>query len=84
MNGCILAGSLIEFLSNIWIIIAIIILVAGSALGILSKTISTKITKRDFDKTSKIYKNLLLVSLIILLIGILIFMVGTAFLAGLF
>jgi len=84
MYSCILAGSLIDFLSNIWIIIAIIILIAGSALGMLSKTISMKITKMDFDKTSKSYKTLLLVSLIIILVGILIFMVGTAFLAGLF
>lgn len=84
MNAYMLNGSLGEFLGNPWIIIAIIVLILGVAMALLARPISERITKQEFDKNSKAYKNTVIVSLIVIFVGILFFIIGTALLADLF
>lgn len=84
MNAYCIAGSLVDFFSNTWIIVAIVVLIVGVALAMLSKVISRRITKGEFDKSSRSYKNTLIVALIIILVGIGFLIFGTANLAGLF
>lgn len=84
MNAYMLNGSLNEFLSSPWIIVAIIVLIFGIALAMLARPITESITKSEFDKNSRAYKNTVVISLIVICVGILFFIVGTAILAGLF
>ncbi len=84
MSAFMLNGSLAEFLSSPWIILAVVVLIFGIAMAMLSRPISERISKKELDKNSKEYKKVIIVSLIIIFVGILLFMIGTAVLAGLF
>ncbi len=84
MTALILSGSLLEFFSSPWIICAIILLILGIALAMLAKTLTVKVTKQEFDKQNRFYKNLLVVALTIILVGTLLLIVGVSLLAGLF
>ena len=84
MNAYCIAGSLFEFFSNTWIIVAMIVLIVGVALAMLAKTLSVRITKQEFNKESKSYRNILIIALVLILIGIGFLIFGTAVLAGLF
>lgn len=84
MTALILSGSLLEFFSSPWIICAIILLILGVALAMLAKTLTVKVTKQEFDKQNRFYKNLLVVALTIILVGTLLLIVGVSLLAGLF
>lgn len=84
MLALLLNKTLGEFFSSPLIIISIIVLILGIALALVAKSLSVKITKKEFDKESKAYKNIVVIALITILVGILLLIVGTAILAGLF
>ena len=68
-----------QFLSNIWIIFAMICLVFGVALCCLAKQVAlTKNPGTEDYKSTKSFKVTLLIGLILISVGLLLVIIGTA------
>lgn len=87
MNFSLLAErTAVDFLSNPWIICSVIVLIFGIALAMLSKNLAITCTKKPKEevKETRTYKLLVLASLILISVGLVLLIIGTAIMTRLF
>ncbi len=85
MNAMLLSGTLAEFLSHPCIIAGIVVAALGIALALLAKKIARRITgQTELERGNKTVRVVQTIAVIMILIAVALFVVGTCLLAKIF